>query len=669
MAPGDHAAHQDLHSAQGSRRLRPIEQTGSTGVQPAADIMKHALLPCLLLAGLLLPSGARADVPPPEQLLPSDTLAVLTIPDAARFRAAMSDTPALQFWNAPEMKPFRDKFMARFNQDVLASMEKAMSVKLSNYTAVARGQVTMAFVPGAGADSEPKGLLLIDTRDKAGEASKLVAGLKQQWADAGNPLRKQMVRDVEFTTITVEDRAFSKALEKLFPRPPGSATPGRANGTTDICIGQSGSLLMIGESPSAFEKVLVRLSGGGVTPLAEQAAFTAAYGAGLREATAYGWFNARAVFGHMLKEMESGQGEQGGPPGGPAPAMIMNALGLTGIQSMTLYARHESDGMTAGLHVGTPESSRKGLLKIFAPEAKDAGPPSAIPGDAARFFRWRLDGQKAMAGIEALVTELFPPAQGILGMILDNAGKDQDPNFDLRKSLIGNLGDDMITYAKPPRSARPQDLDSPPGVMLVGSPRAEQLVAAARTGLGSLLPPAGDGSPKEREFLGRKIYSIPMPALPGTITAEPRSLNYTASGSYVVMSPDAPMLEEYLRGPEAQKGRPLRETPGLNEAAQKVGGMGTGMFGYENQMETVRLTYEALRKDPEAFDRMMQGPLGMSPISTEMRRNRQDWLDFSLLPEWGAVSKYFHYSVYAGSTTPEGLHFKAFSPTPPSLRK
>lgn len=617
----------------------------------------------LLTAGLV---SAHAAVPPPEQLVPGDALVVATIPDAGKLRTAFDATALIQFWNCPEMKPFHDKFMARFNAAVVGPVEKDLGTKLSDYLDIARGQVTFAFLPPVEAGKDPEGVILIDSGDKSADAAKLLTALKKSWTDSGRPLKTQTVRDVEFTEVSLDGKSIASALEKSFPKAPGSATPGKAkNSKTEFCIGQSGSLLMIGEKPAVFEKILARLSGGGVSPLAEQAAFTGIHSSNLRDSVGYVYVNAKKVMGEIMKELDKADSPLGG---GPAPAKFISALGLSGVDSLAAYVKHEPDGTVAGFFVGAPESNRKGLVKLFSPEAKDASPPPFVPADATRFFRWRIDGQKTLAGIEALAVELFPPAQGLIGMIMDSAGKDQDPNFDLRKSFIGNLGDDMLSYEKPPRSAKPADLDSPPSVTLVGSPRAEQLVSAARIGLGSLLPPIGDGGPKEREFLGRKIYTLPKPSLPGEISTEPKALSYTASGSYMVLSTDAPALEEYLRGPEAQ-GRPLREIPGLNEAAQKVGGMNTGMFGYENQLETTRLLYEAVRKDPEAFDRMMQGPLGMSPISSEMRQNRAEWLDFSLLPPWSVAAKYFSFSVYAGSTAADGLHFKLYSPNPPGLKK
>ena len=60
------------------------------------------------------------------------------------------------------------------------------------------------------------------------------------------------------------------------------------------------------------------------------------------------------------------------------------------------------------------------------------------------------------------------------------------------------------------------------------------------------------------------------------------------------MSSDVALLEQYLRSAETQ-GKSLRENAGLNEAAQQVGA-GTGLFGYSNQGETMRATFEAMKK-------------------------------------------------------------------------
>ena len=88
------------------------------------------------------------------------------------------------------------------------------------------------------------------------------------------------------------------------------------------------------------------------------------------------------------------------------------------------------------------------------------------------------------------------------------AGKDKDPNFDLKKNLIGNLGDDFIQLEKAPKSAKPEDLQQAPTLTLIGSPNPAQLLDALRM-ITSLMPPPISSAPlKEREYLGKKIYSM-----------------------------------------------------------------------------------------------------------------------------------------------------------------
>ncbi len=55
---------------------------------------------------------------------------------------------------------------------------------------------------------------------------------------------------------------------------------------------------------------------------------------------------------------------------------------------------------------------------------------------------------------------------------------------------------------------------------------------------------------------------------------------------------------------------------------------------------------------------------GLPALQTALR----DWLDFSLLPSFERISKYFNFTVYGGSSSVQGLTFKLFAPAPPQLR-
>src|ERR1700690_473453 len=83
-----------------------------------------------LAAAVLAPAGpGRAAIPPAENLLPADTLLVITVPDCSTLRAAGRQSPQWLFWNDPAMKPFHDKFMAGLNGQFIAPLEHDLGVQ------------------------------------------------------------------------------------------------------------------------------------------------------------------------------------------------------------------------------------------------------------------------------------------------------------------------------------------------------------------------------------------------------------------------------------------------------------------------------------------------------------------------------------------------------------
>ena len=110
-----------------------------------------------------------------------------------------------------------------------------------------------------------------------------------------------------------------------------------------------------------------------------------------------------------------------------------------------------------------------------------------------------------------MLNDLSPQSLSAVNLILDTANaraKQTDPGFDLKKTLLANLGDDIISYERAPRGNTPAELQSPPSLFLLGSPNPEQLAVALKRLF--VIFPQGD-APAEREFLGRKIFSVPVP--------------------------------------------------------------------------------------------------------------------------------------------------------------
>jgi hypothetical protein len=628
-----------------------------------------------ILAGLLLALSCAAGTPPPDKLLPGDTLGFITVPDYGAAGSNWSKWAMGQLWKDAAMKPFKEKFLEKFKSDVVTPLEREFGVKFADYAGLARGQLTFAITSSGWdgkSEQKPGFLFLMDSKEKSDALQTNLTSLKKKWVDSGKQIKTEKIRDIEFTTLVFSSDDLSKTLDKAFPKPQESKDAAEPDPTKkparklEWLIGQSESLLILGDSAKEIEKILIRQSGGSVPSLSEQGSFAANYTALFRDAQAYGWVNLKTIFDTLSKQSKTPDNPPTGEPSLQLkPDKLLGALGLTALQTLSFNLRDSAEGCLVNVFLNAPEANRKGILKALSFEAKDSSPPPFIPADAVKFSRWRLDIQKAWNTLENMLVEINPQYAGLIKLVVDNAGKDKDPNFDLRKNLIANLGDDIISCEKAPRRPTLEDLDSPPSLYLVGSPRAEQLASALKA-IGSILPQQNTKW-KEREFLGRKVYSVSMPSVGKDGKKADRTLHYAASGGYTAFSFDVAMLEEYLRGPASKT---LRETSGLAEAAQKIGGMGTGLFSYENQQESMRATLDILKKESGSLGNLF----GSSPLAgrlgvKEDDKKFKDWVDFSLLPDFDKIAKYFHFMVWGGSVNAEGISIKMFSPTPPNFKK
>ena len=624
--------------------------------------MKQLMLAFIAWMSLAISAGAAA--PKPALLMPSETLFVLSVPDWESAVQALEGSAVGRLWADPSFKPLRDKLMAGITEGVAGPLEKELGLKLSEFSGLLRGQLTLAVTQDKGegaAAGKPGVVLVLDSGQESEALRELIATLKRKWIDAGRQIKSQRIRDVEFSSLIVRSAELSGFVGAVFQDATSDGN-GEAAGTPgdelEIVLGQSESLLLIGNSAKTLERVLIRQAGGLVPSLEENPDFDLARGDGFADAIAFGWVQFTPIYDAMVRQAVASEAGGGGSPFAPRADKILEATGLNGLKSLAFRVNSGADGILGEVLVGVPRDARLGVFKALIAEAKDSAPPPFVPGDAVRFSRWRLDGRKAWDTLEAMVTGISPELGALLQMGMATAGKDKDPNFDLRRNLFGNLGDDFIMYEKAPQSTTLEGLGSAASLFLIGSPNAEELARAIKAGTGLLPIAPSEGGLDEREFLGRKIYSIPLPSIPSAAGAEPvkRSFSFAASGGYVALSEDTAILEEFLRG-ENTSGRPLREAPGLGDASQRVDGMGNGFFGYENQRENMRVLLETLKTDLGRIQQMLG-----SPGSDQAK----DWLDFSLLPPFDAISKYFHFVVYSGRATPRALAWKFFAPTPPA---
>ena len=622
--------------------------------------------------------GVFGALPSAEKLLPPDTLFVVSAPDWMQLRNVYKKSPQSQFWDDPAMKPFREKFFAKWDDEFLKPLERDLGVKLDDYGTLLQGQVTLAVTQEEWQgkekdDGDPAFLFLLDARDKGELLKKNLADLRKKWNEAGKPIKTEKIRDIEFSIVPLTTNNVPKTLKQFFPQPQQVQELGKENqesaNSSELIIGQYDSVLIVGTALKAVEKVVLRLTGGNVPTLAEQADFEASRLGLFRDAPLYGWFNAK-IFLEVAVRAMSGKENADAPNPLPIPSVskLVAASGLSGVKTAAFDFRDTGEGRLFEFFLAAPESTRAGLVKLLTPEPKEASPPNFVPADVVKFQRSRLDGPKVISTIEKMLGGVSAEMLNTWNFILSNgneAVRINDPGYDIRKNLFGNLGDDFMVYEKLARSDSALAKASPPSLVLIGSPNPDQLAAGLK-GLLVILSPEG-GNPPSREFLGKKIFTLKLPALPMG-GGSSRTLSYAANAGYVAFSTDDAILEEFLRSSEGQS-KPLRDLPGLADATVQVGGQRTGWFTYENESETMRLMFDALRRSAGETNSTGPSVLGSAIPFASPEKKFRDWLDFSLLPDYDKVSKYFSFGVQAGSGSVEGLTYRMYSPTPQQLKK
>jgi hypothetical protein len=602
-----------------------------------------------------------AAVPPAENLLPGDTFVFFTIPDFDALRAAGKVSPQLMFWNDPAMRPFREKFMDKLTGQYLAPLERNLGVHLADFASLPHGQLTLAATinGSTGHDEVPPGIIfLLDTKDQSDELRTNLAALTKKWSDAGRDLRTEKIRGVDFTVMTLSTNDLANIVPQRTPVSEIGAQP-KAARSLDIYFTLYKSVFVAGNSVGSLGTVIAHLTGGDVPSLADDATFAADRLGQFRDSpTYYAWFNTGKFLG--LLSQSSGDDDSSPSAFGSTASIpkIMSAIGLDGLKSAGLALRESREGSMMTVHLDAPESSRMGLLNILALPMKDANPPAFIPADAIKFSRIRLDGKQTWAQMQKIIAAFSPNGLSYLNSIIDLANtsaQQKDPGFDLRNNLFGNLGDDLVSYQKAPVGNSIAALANPPEITLLAVSNPDQVIQAINV-IASMVASQESATPP-RDFLGHKIYSIATRsshAADGTVVTAPPLL-VSSSGGYVAFSADAGIMEEYLRSADG-KTRPLSSLPGLADAESQIGGANGGMFGYQNQRENMRSSFKLLQNAAGSNAQMRMLPPAL-----------RDWMDFSLLPDFDQVAKYFYISVYNEHTTGDGINLEIFTPRPPQL--
>jgi len=589
--------------------------------------------------------GGRAAVPPPEQLLPSDTLFVVTVPDWTQFLQHWNQSSIGRLAQDPAMQKFVDRIKTKLQAEVVKPLEEKLGLRLSDFRSLLQGQITLAISQAGwegGTNKEPAALLLVDTRDQAQQARARLNDLQELLRNHEVAFHPGEIRGHEFTVIL----------------------PDKEKKTAEIWVGLVQSMLIVGTQRDPIAGVLAHLEVESSPSLADKETFQRDMDLLRDRPTFWGWVDVQKWVEFLSKALEQAveknraeQETEGFSPPRPNPAEVLKALGVSSLRSLTWahFSGPEGDSELAFLRVAPEE--RKGLLDLPFKADADASPPEYVSEDVVSFYRIRIDLPKAW---QTIVDTLNPISGGFLRMMIANLEqqvKQTAPNFSFQEGLIANLGDDLMQIEYPPKQYTLEGIENAPAVFCLGSSNPEGLLTAIRQ-----LTKSMGLEWEEQELLGRKVYIIRPPTIAAGLSPEqkPKGLYVTQMNGYVLFSSGQEGLQRVLHGAAT---RPLIAKSGLREAVDRVRGWHTGAFFYSNMRIQARIFYEGMLQNPRFFENIaLMLSVGSKASSQEILKKIKEWIDPSLLPLFSQIEKYFSFVVETLEVTPDGFQIRSFTP-------
>lgn len=597
-----------------------------------------------------------ADVVPSQDLLPTNTLAVFSVPDVAAARSAWLKSNQGRLWGDPAMAAFRNQFEGSFRQKWGAVMERETGLDLRELLNLTRGQATLAVFPplpvGSGVeDSGVNWLLLLDTKDGSTALTKTLDAARTRLSTNVPPtVKSHQFGDLRFSTVTIDLQTTSAAGGKSAP------APGEALEDEDLrwelCFGQVGTAFVAGPSWVAISNALPRLTATQATPgLITKPSFNRLWNSTLKDRLAWLHVDVSSVYQRFSARLEGVFGMLSLL--GADPAKVVPATGLTSIKSMGGAMQSTPSGWLAELAIEVPANERVGLTRVMEILPLEAGLLEGVPSEVSSFQRWRIDGPGGWKALEASLKRISPQLSDLARITVESAGQVFDPNFNLQRDLMGSLGNDFISITLAPTGTNLLQLSNPGRIQMIGSPNPGRLVGGWKALEALVHMQAGALDFSQRIGAGdRKVIVATVGAKGGPQNA----FQMTTSSNHVVIASDAAAMDAYL----AAATRGTAVVPGLADAANGAGGSQRGMFGFSQPQTELRATWETLRAS-ESLSKVM--PPGTT--SLEMVQTVESWANFRLLPSFDAVAKYWTLEAVSGMTDADGFRFRWFSPNSP----
>jgi hypothetical protein len=612
-------------------------------------------------------------LPETAKLLPPETVLLVDIDNFNRFRTQFEKTKLYKLYKDPAMAAFVDDFKSKWREKI-RRMDNEFIRVVTEADALPQGRVAVA-------------LVLNPPTAETKDADELPLLFITQWGQAIAKIKEAVDK---MAKKTIEDGAYRKTEDYRGV----SITTITRQSSADIsyCFIDDG--LIESMNPDVLKFVIAHIKGAGSPTLADDTDYTTTIKSmGLpASGRIHFYVNIKQIIKTIIAEDNTGE----------IKTIIAN-LGLDNVTSFSCSIGSDAgEGSSFGKAFLKIEGRKKGICKMLDIESATFRAPQFISASVCSVSFVNLNIQNAYNELANILTGFSPQFAAMMYMPLLPPSPQGEPPLQLKADIIDHLGSQIITA----QSAGKPDFNA--GAW----PSTESLVAVAvnnRSALEkslSLLHSkviAAHNPDARRELLGHTIYLIDLPTilpasrpgertpmqaplevssddqqpprpcrfLTGQAPARPGApempkLAFTVTDTHLIFASES-VVEQAIRALSSTGAVSVGSTNWFNKAKSAVPSV-VGLASLQDNAASGESFWSALRglkqsrRKGKAKDSGIEMGVGTSPGSVFLQlmfsQAGSDLFNFSLLPEFDAVRKYFGLSAFYGISRPDGFFFE-----------
>jgi len=598
------------------------------------------LLCCCALGLLSISASARAGtLPRTDKLLPPETILLMNIDNFQQLKTQFEKTSLYKLCTDPAMAAFVDNAKTKWREKIQKLDDNDIFKAIFSADVWPQGRVAAALVLDQQSKdfNEPPVVIITQWGEGIDKIKETIDKmLKRNIEVGGHQKRSEDYRGVSIET-TIDEA--SSELNHCF---------------IDDCFIAATNLDLL-------KFVIAHIKGADSPALADDADYNAV----MKTVGPYHdidfYINIKQIIKMILTEDPAGETHQW------TANLGLDNIAALGCSVAVATSPGSSASAKAFLKIN---GEKKGICKMLDMESAVLNAPRFIPASAYSVTFFNLNIKKAYDELYSILYSFNPQYAAMLQALDLPDSPDGETGLKLKTDVIGHLGSQIVFSQSVNKPFSNTSMPTESLIALAVNDR--ETIEKALSLLHSKMI-AQNNPDAKRELLGHTIYLLSPSALPFlrpgmTPMQVPSESNapqipimaFTVTDSHLIFASES-VVERAIRALSSADAPSLGSAKWFTSAKSAIPSA-VGMAALEDNAASSEIFWWMVKQSSKAG--YSTGPAAMKfgpAVISEL-------INFSLLPDFDAVRKYFGLSAFYGISTPEGFffEFKDISPTEPA---